>query len=96
MYSNASTSSLEVDKVRRSKVVYSILGYRPFNKSNSLSCFNKVGSWGSLASVGGRRVGSKAKGGGGLDLRGDLDRIRFSRLVTFLGQELIIKLLNVY
>ena len=43
-YSDASTSSLEVDKVRRSKVVYSILGYRPFNKSNSLSCFNKVGS----------------------------------------------------
>jgi len=44
LYSNTSTSSLEVDKVRRSKVVYSILGYRPFNKSNSLSCFNKVGS----------------------------------------------------
>jgi len=43
-YSNTSTSSLEVDKVRRSKVVYSILRYRPFNKSNSLSCFNKVGS----------------------------------------------------
>ena len=43
LYSNASASSLEVDKVRRSKVVYSILGYRPFNKSNSLSCF-KVGS----------------------------------------------------
>ena len=38
-YSNTSTSSLEVDKV-----VGGILGYRPFNKSNSLSCFNKVGS----------------------------------------------------
>ena len=44
LYSNTSTSSSEVDKVKRSKVVYSILGYRPFNKSNSLSCFNKVGS----------------------------------------------------
>ena len=44
LYSNASTSSLEIDKVRRSKVIYSILGYRPFNKSNSLSCFNKVSS----------------------------------------------------
>ena len=65
--------------------MYSILGYRPFNKSNSLSCFDEVGSWGSLASVVGRRVGSKARGGGGLDLRRDLDRVRFSRLVTFLG-----------
>ena len=44
LYSNTSTSSLEVDKVRRSKVVYSMSGYRPFDKSNSLSCFNKVGS----------------------------------------------------
>ena len=39
LYSNTSTSSLEVDNI-----VSSILRYRPFKKSNSLSCFNKVGS----------------------------------------------------
>ena len=39
LYSNTSTSSLEVDNV-----ISSILRYRPFNKSNSLSCFNKVGN----------------------------------------------------
>ena len=38
-YSNTSASSLEVDNI-----VSSILRYKPFNKSNSLSCFNKVGS----------------------------------------------------
>ena len=38
LYSNTSTSSLEVDNV-----ISSILRYRPFNKSNSLSYFNKVG-----------------------------------------------------
>ena len=38
-YSNTSASSLEVDNI-----VSSILGYKPFNKSNSLSCFKEVNS----------------------------------------------------
>ena len=43
-YSDASASSSEVDEVGRSEVVCGMSGYRPFDESDGLSCFDEVGS----------------------------------------------------